>query len=67
MQIHLGDINDNAPRIVNKGVTFCFNKHNKVMVAATDADASPFSGPFFFTLKNDEEILKLWKLDPSSG
>lgn len=67
VQIHLSDINDNTPQLVNKGVTFCANKNNKVMVAARDADGSPYSGPFLFALKNDEKILKLWKLDPSSG
>lgn len=67
VQIQLNDINDNKPQLVNKGVTFCANKNNKVMVAARDADSFPYAGPFFFTLENDEEILKLWKLDPSSG
>ncbi|XP_029689503.1 cadherin-like protein 26 isoform X2 [Takifugu rubripes] len=67
VQIHLSDINDNKPELVNKGVTLCANKGNKVMVAARDADISPYAGPFFFSLKNDEKILKLWKLDPSSG
>lgn len=37
------------------------------MVAARDADAVPYSGPFYFTLKNDEKILKQWTLQPSSG
>uniref|UniRef100_H2RUK1 Cadherin domain-containing protein n=1 Tax=Takifugu rubripes TaxID=31033 RepID=H2RUK1_TAKRU len=64
VQIHLSDINDNKPELVNKGVTLCANKGNKVMVAARDADISPYAGPFFFSLKNDEKILKLWKLDP---
>lgn len=67
VQIHLNDINDNKPELVNKGVTICANKGNKVMVAARDADISPYAGPFYFSLKNDEKILKLWKLDPSSG
>lgn len=65
--IHMQDINDNKPQLVNKGVTICANKDNKVMVAARDADDIPFAGPFYFSLKNDEKIHKQWTLDPSSG
>lgn len=67
VMINLQDINDNKPQLVNKGVTICANKDNKVMVAARDADDIPFSGPFYFSLKNDQKILKQWTLDPSSG
>lgn len=67
VQLQLNDINDNKPQLVNKVVTICANKGNKVMVAARDGDNPPYAGPFFFSLKNDEKILKLWKLDPSSG
>lgn len=67
VQIHLQDINDNKPQLVNKSMAICANKGNKVMVGARDADNFPFAGPFFFSLKNDEKILKQWTLDPSSG
>lgn len=65
--IHLQDINDNKPQLLNKGVTICANKDKKVMVAARDADDIPYAGPFYFSLKNDEKILKQWTLDPSFG
>ncbi|CAG04085.1 unnamed protein product, partial [Tetraodon nigroviridis] len=67
VQIHLQDINDNKPELVNKGVTICGNRDNKVIVAARDADDIPYGGPFYFSLKNDEKILKQWTLDPSFG
>ena len=37
------------------------------MVVARDADDVPYAGPFYFSLKNDDKILKQWKLDPCSG
>lgn len=67
VQIHLQDIDDNKPHLENKAVTICANKDNGVRVAARDADDVPYAGPFYFSLKNDEKILKQWTLDPSSG
>lgn len=66
--IHLSDINDNTPLLASKGVTMCGNKVNKVMVAAKDSDAHPFSGPFSFVLGDDDKTLKeRWEINPAFG
>lgn len=68
VRVHLTDINDNIPLLVNKGVIMCGNKDNKVMVLAKDADVSPFGGPFFFSLGGDDKTLgQRWKLEPAFG
>ncbi|XP_029973760.1 cadherin-like protein 26 isoform X2 [Salarias fasciatus] len=66
VQIHLKDINDNKPQLVNDTIILCGNKDNKVMVPAEDADQSPYSGPFTFTI-GDEALKETWKLSPSFG
>lgn len=66
--IHLGDINDNQPKLVSNGVIMCGNKANKVTLSATDADNPPFGAPFTFSLGGDDTTLKQrWKLDPVYG
>ncbi|XP_053498917.1 cadherin-like protein 26 isoform X2 [Ictalurus furcatus] len=64
----LGDMNDNTPHLSLNSSVMCGNKADRVRVKAEDADAFPYSGPFTFTLgKEDQELKRLWKLDPSSG
>ncbi|KAF4077904.1 hypothetical protein AMELA_G00193310 [Ameiurus melas] len=66
--VHLGDMNDNAPHLTLNSSVMCGNKADRVRVKAEDADVFPYSGPFTFTLgKDDQDLKRLWKLDPSSG
>ncbi|KAM6924843.1 cadherin-like protein 26 [Xenentodon cancila] len=67
IRIHLKDINDNYPKLVNNSMILCGNSRNKVIVSAEDADASPFKGPFTFSLEDNENMKQYWKLDPSFG
>ncbi|KAF3860676.1 hypothetical protein F7725_000931 [Dissostichus mawsoni] len=64
--IHLKDVNDNKPLLATNGAILCGNKAKKVMVTAMDDDAPPFSGPFAFSLVDDDKtVTQRWKLDPS--
>lgn len=66
--IHLTDINDNVPYLVNKTLVLCGNKESKVKILADDKDGHPFSGPFVFSLRgNDPDVKNRWKLDPDIG
>ncbi|KAM3871778.1 cadherin-like protein 26 [Diretmus argenteus] len=67
--IHLGDINDNAPKLINQSFVMCINKDKSIMVPVEDSDAPPFSGPFTFALGGDDidTLKQQWKLDPATG
>ncbi|KAI5610685.1 cadherin-like protein 26 [Silurus asotus] len=66
--IHLGDKNDNTPRLTSNTTVMCGNKADRARVTADDADGYPFGGPFTFTLgKDDVELKSLWIFDPSTG
>uniref|UniRef100_A0A3Q2Q9B7 Cadherin domain-containing protein n=1 Tax=Fundulus heteroclitus TaxID=8078 RepID=A0A3Q2Q9B7_FUNHE len=60
LKVHLRDINDNIPTLVNKTVLLCRNLADKVSVPVKDADADPFGGPFMFSLANDDTK---WELE----
>lgn len=66
--IHLRDINDNTPKLVNNNVILCGNKEEMVMIAAQDSDVHPYSGPFTFSLRDTDGTLKQrWKIKPDVG
>ncbi|XP_014000947.1 cadherin-like protein 26 [Salmo salar] len=65
--VHLGDINDNTPYVVEKKLVMC---GNKVIVPVADKDNPPFGCPCFLSLREDnrDKALKShWKLDPATG
>ncbi|KAI7794586.1 putative cadherin-like protein 26, partial [Triplophysa rosa] len=65
--IYLGDVNDNAPYLLNKTAVLCGNKVDRVNVKTVDIDKPPFSGPFSFSLMGEKELEDLWKFDPTTG
>ncbi|KAM4736723.1 cadherin-like protein 26 [Anableps anableps] len=67
ISVHLRDINDNSPTLLNKTAILCANHANKVTVHAKDADVEPYGGPFSFTLADDKTVRECWKLDPAYG
>lgn len=65
--VHLGDINDNIPSLVEKELVLC---GNKVIVPVEDKDKPPFGCPCSFSLgvdNGDKTLKSHWKLDPANG
>nr|XP_046221176.1 cadherin-like protein 26 [Oncorhynchus gorbuscha] len=65
--VHLGDINDNIPSLVEKELVMC---GNKVIVPVEDKDKPPFGCPCSFSLgvdNGDKTLKSHWKLDPANG
>ncbi|KAL2083939.1 hypothetical protein ACEWY4_019457 [Coilia grayii] len=50
VNIHLVDVNDNAPRLTMAGTFICVNDRKPVLLEAEDKDADPFGAPFTFSL-----------------
>ncbi|XP_007566359.1 cadherin-like protein 26 [Poecilia formosa] len=67
VSVHLRDINDNTPKLLNNSAILCSNEADKVMVRAKDADLEPFSGPFGFSLADDKTLKERWKIEPEYG
>ncbi|XP_041713730.1 cadherin-like protein 26 [Coregonus clupeaformis] len=64
--VHLGDLNDNMPSVVEKELVMC---GNKVIVPVVDKDKPPFGCPCTFSLgdNGDKTLKSHWKLDPANG
>uniref|UniRef100_A0A3Q2Q7A2 Cadherin domain-containing protein n=1 Tax=Fundulus heteroclitus TaxID=8078 RepID=A0A3Q2Q7A2_FUNHE len=69
LNVHLRDINDNTPTLVNKTVLLCRNHVEtlKITVPVKDADADPYSGPFVFSLAKDGTEWDNWQLESTYG
>ncbi|KAK7878671.1 hypothetical protein WMY93_030507 [Mugilogobius chulae] len=64
VNIHLKDINDHKPTLVNNSLTYCTNMY-EVPIEVQDLDGDPYSGPFFFAFDDSDPKLKeYWKLEP---
>ncbi|KAJ0064504.1 hypothetical protein NL108_009486, partial [Boleophthalmus pectinirostris] len=65
--IHLKDINDNKPTLLNGSMTYCTNM-DSIPVRVQDLDDNPFSGPFSFAFDDsDNKQKEYWQLDPNFG
>ncbi|XP_035995433.1 cadherin-like protein 26 [Fundulus heteroclitus] len=67
LKVHIMDKNDNTPMLVNKKVLLCRNLGDKVTVPVKDADADPYSGPFVFSIANDDTEWDYWELESAYG
>ncbi|CDQ79781.1 unnamed protein product [Oncorhynchus mykiss] len=70
LQIHLIDVNDNAPVMMPKEAQLCerANPRSKVNITASDADADPHVGPFVFELPSyPPSIRRNWTISRISG
>ncbi|XP_043565952.1 cadherin-like protein 26 isoform X4 [Chiloscyllium plagiosum] len=69
LHLHLSDVNDNAPYIVNNNQHMCTNGNARsINIMAADDDENPFSGPFTFELMDTKVFgKKMWKLSTAYG
>ncbi|XP_048406272.1 cadherin-like protein 26 isoform X3 [Stegostoma tigrinum] len=64
LHLHMSDVNDNAPYLVNKNQHICTNgKARSITIMVADDDENPFSGPFTFEILDTKVFGKeMWKL-----
>ncbi|XP_062998580.1 cadherin-like protein 26 [Elgaria multicarinata webbii] len=69
IQLHLIDINDNAPVLVTPSLVICEGKGNSpFIIKAEDKDSYPYGGPFTFELvKALGNMESSWKLGKNFG
>uniref|UniRef100_A0A4W5PF45 Cadherin-4 n=1 Tax=Hucho hucho TaxID=62062 RepID=A0A4W5PF45_9TELE len=70
LQIHLIDVNDNAPVLLPKEAQVCerASPRSRVNITASDADADPHVGPFVFELPSyPPSVRRNWTASRISG
>lgn len=66
LNIHINDVNDNAPSLVVNIMDMCQSDGPSLAnITAFDLDEVPYSGPFRFKLHGDVE--GKWRIDPNYG
>lgn len=69
IQIHLLDINDNAPRVFPQEAEICEKPEpNAINITAIDGDLNPNAGPFAFELAHrPSDVRRNWTITRISG
>lgn len=69
IQIHLLDINDNAPRVFPQETEMCEKPEpNAMNITALDGDLNPNAGPFAFELAHrPSDVRRNWTITRISG
>lgn len=69
IQIHLLDINDNAPRVFPQEAEMCEKPEpNAINITAIDGDLNPNAGPFAFELAHrPSDVRRNWTITRISG
>ncbi|XP_029447553.1 cadherin-17 isoform X2 [Rhinatrema bivittatum] len=70
-QLHLKDVNDNAPRLAKdySGTFFChpIAKQDSLIIEATDDDYSRYGHKLIFELGEDENVKRDWEISSING
>lgn len=69
IQIHLLDINDNAPKVFPQEAEICEKPEpNAINITAIDGDLNPNAGPFAFELAHrPSDVRRNWTITRVSG